>query len=359
MTLHIPIEPGDITEPAAFIRGAWTRLNEIKRRVEAAGFNVWSLRLSLSPSEELPDARVLRALGDASAGYGEDLLVAAVHAPYTTTNAERAVEAVLSAQNMYASLLVENVDETYMHVHRILRRLGPHASRLALLFGGFIQTPYFPAAACLSEEECFTVSLLYPRTISRLGSNGFNTVAREAGRLEEALRIISSDLGVKYCGIDASLSPWMSESVAEALESMSGLRLYEYGFIHTVRRANELIEETICSAVSCTGFNEVMLAVAEDDLLKRYAEEGTLTLDTLLHLVFGCVVGLDMVAIEEPSDELLRRIMLEVYTASRVKGRVTGLRLLYAPRGSKKLYIDETLGETPLVRYTMERLQRP
>ncbi len=350
LTLHLPLEPGEVADPYRVLDEAWRRLNAIKAALREAGFSVWSLRVSFAPAEDLDAAR-LGAVAEAAKPYGEDLLVSLIHTACSDPGVEAVSSILPRAGNVYASLRADSAAECYKCFHRALVRLGRHASRLALLFTEHLQTPYFPAACSLGGEECISVALLYPRLVESRGFNGVREAGELAYRLEKVVREAAEDAGVGYCGIDASLSPWMSESVTAALEATAGRPIYSYGFALTVKRVNDAIMEYICSRVKCIGFNEAMLAVAEDDRLKEHAASGRLTLDTLIHLLYVCVAGLDMVAIQQPKPEVTRAILEEAEAARLVKGRTVGVRLIYAPPGARTIYIDDVIGSTPVIAY--------
>lgn len=75
------------------------------------------------------------------------------------------------------------------------------------------------------------------------------------------------------------------------------------------------------------GFSEVMLPVAEDNVLIERVNEGTLTLQGLFLLTSVCVAGIDMVVVKKDYD-LIRKILKDSMALQIVKRRPYGVRLI-------------------------------
>jgi uncharacterized protein (UPF0210 family) len=171
------------------------------------------------------------------------------------------------------------------------------------------------------------VSLLYPRVLlSTYKSTGSLSEAFKHvfSRVEEVVRVVReiSSLPVR---VDYSLSPWMSESVAELYEE-AGYSLLEPGGLYYTWLLNKHISE-YSSPDLRTGFNEVMLPYTEDNKLKEYGERGLLSARRLLYYASTCVAGLDMAVLPEDRGKLLR-LVLDAMSLSVAKNKPMSLRVV-------------------------------
>jgi uncharacterized protein (UPF0210 family) len=232
-------------------------------------------------------------------------------------------------------------------------------TRIATLFGegGGLLTPYFPLSMNTRYGEGVALALLYARDLVDAyrveGLTGMvESACRILSRAESIGRCIASTMGIDYYGLDYSLSPWMDDSVALLIEEISGSTLPNPGSLHTVSRINNLIHE---AAIRCgilpTGFCEIMLPVAEDNILKERVRDGMLRLRDLIALSSFCVAGVDMVVIPaEIPDRILLGVMLDLSEVSRLKGKPIGLRIIPYPGVKPGDRIDlGVFGEIPVI----------
>ncbi|WP_243677835.1 DUF711 family protein [Vulcanisaeta distributa] len=173
--------------------------------------------------------------------------------------------------------------------------------RIAALIGDAILTPYYPDSINLGNNHGIALSILYPSELSN-ERNLRNDLTRVFRTAEDIGKEIASELGIDYLGIDVSLSPWGGEeSVVNAIERIYGIRFGGPGTLSAIYKLNKAIWEA-SNQFKVTGFNEVMLPLAEDEQLKARAREGLITFSKLVKYTMTCVAGVDMVPI--PSSQL-------------------------------------------------------
>ncbi len=216
---------------------------------------------------------------------------------------------------------------------QVFNSLGPLGlTRLAFGLGGLVETPYFPATH--STREGISLSVLYAADLDEAAKEG------GLGRVEERMvsivtraaefgRSVSSDANVRFLGIDPSLSPWMEESVARLVETLTGEEFGGPGTYWAVWWLNSRLS-SLGSRTPTIGFSEVMLPVAEDDRLKELASRARLRLRELVGLSTVCVAGVDMVVLPLSEPARLARIMSDIFAAAMSKGRPMGVRLILA-----------------------------
>ncbi|AAY80793.1 DUF711 family protein [Sulfolobus acidocaldarius] len=225
-------------------------------------------------------------------------------------------------ENFYGSILLNN--PSYVdNVSKFIYDLEPQlATRVAvLIYDDFLTTPYFPVGSANTLIDSMAISLIYPREFLDGNAQKALSVA------DEYAKKIATQLKLKYLGIDVSLSPWKEESVAEIIEKRSG-KLFSFGNMSTVAEINkEIFEIAWKLKITPIGFSEVMLPVAEDNVLIERVNEGTLTLQGLFLLTSVCVAGIDMVVVKKDYD-LIRKILKDSMALQIVKRRPYGVRLI-------------------------------
>lgn len=334
------------------------KLEEVGRLAKelSAKREVWSVRVVSQPVEAAAGALGVKPAEYVEKFYEEAIKVCNYVAfPLQSLNPGELVELMRTFERAYFS--VEYSDEREGAIVEALRRIPEEAgwvagSRFAVSFGGRPVTPYFPVTT--SEVEGVTLSLLYPTHVAELIESGMTlpdalrTVALEAYRLAyEALDRSGAKLAL--LGLDLSLSPWASDSVAALLEKLLGLPLFSPGTFAVLRAVNEALS-LLASSLGAVGFNEVMLPVAEDDRLKELAAVGQLRFRDLLAASAACVAGLDMVAIPSTTeDRVLRWVMRDLEAASRLKRKPLGMRLLLVSAAPGEEVDLGMFGKTPVV----------
>ncbi|BDC19793.1 DUF711 family protein [Acidianus sp. HS-5] len=251
---------------------------------------------------------------------------------------------VLSAgENIYANVLITS--PSYIDgIINLISKLEPsEASRFALLINDyFLLTPYFPTSTADVARDSLGLSLLYVNDFKE------KKAIQNLEKADARGKMLESKTGLKYIGIDISLSPWGEESVGKLIEERSGKKIFSRGHIWSVGELNrELFSSAWEAKISPIGYSEVMLPVGEDVVLTKRVEEESLTLSQLLSMTFSCAAGLDMVGIEEDK-ELYKNIIKDAIAIQFVKKRPYGIRIIPS-RGEKKIYIKE-FGYIPTIK---------
>ena len=308
---------------------------------------VWTLRIAMPPVPPYFDMEEL-----ASVKIREGFMYAPIHLDAKDERI-KAVPEILLNYNVYGSIRIKDYDDVERAVDVLLRlseRDYQAATRLAFVLGKRLATPYFPLAAT-GTKEGFAISLLYVReAIKDLGSAiRLPYRIREMGREVEK---VGRKLRVEFLGFDLSLSPWMEESVGELVEKVAGVKIPDPGTLHAISRINQYIRDLLLvSGVKVTGFNELMMPVGEDVVLKERVREGVLNLRDLSRLASVCVAGVDMVAVNYNwAKEWLSSFVVDLLDVHKVKRRVMGIRVLPVKKRKGEVRFDR-FGDIPIANY--------
>lgn len=215
-------------------------------------------------------------------------------------------------------------------IHRASEVKPECASRISIGFHGEdFYTPYYPDSSSRGVRE-IGLSFIYPKIILKGLSKGcgINDALQDAFRF---FKIIADEVALKLklrVRIDYSLSPWMENSVAEIYE-YAGFSVNGVGATYYTWLLNRAIDKN-ADLLLKTGFNEVMLPYAEDNLLKRLGEEGAIRAKDFLTLALTCVSGVDMIVV--PVDETkLSKLIASVNSIAYVKGKPMSFRAIVVP----------------------------
>ncbi|MEM3712588.1 MAG: DUF711 family protein [Thermoproteota archaeon] len=314
--------------------------------------SVWSTRVAFPPisNQESPLKRALQLADLDSVNY-----VSIGHIEDTHPTLEEIVEAVRNG--VFASINMKSMS-SFDRIENVLRKTceedPSNGSRISVNIGSIILTPYFPSACNIHREDGLALSLLYPSLLRNKLLSQFQDILAEVYASTEKVGLkLSENLGIKYYGIDASLSPWMEESVAEIIEFASGVRIPLPGTFSTIKEVNNLIESAIkASKVMATGYNEVMLPAAEDNVLKERIASDEIRLRDFVHLTAACVAGVDMVVISDntPSN-ILRGIFKDLFEIASLKNRALSIRVIFAPADPGEIVKLGFFGDTPVIQF--------
>ncbi len=331
ITLHIP-------DPRWIAKGA-SALERISMVISSMGYSVWSRRISLPPIDAGED---LREMCEILKNHGSELgslYIAAFNIRASSRiNIEDLIECMNTIRVAFSSILVEgdgDAEEAYEKLRIFYRSadIDLH-TRLASIYRSWILTPYFPASVSIVGDISFTVALRYVGEFRKaiLGKDLEGLVA-SISKLDRDLAEVSSSEGVGYAGIDLSLSPWMEESVGGVIEKISGSEIPMPGTIAAIIKINSLISRELVKRVRATGFNEVMLPVEEDNILKERARIGRITLRDLIGYTPYCVAGVDMAVLPRDrvlSGRILYNVIEDLIGISNTKSRPLGMRIILA-----------------------------
>ena len=343
LTLHLNEYPATSEQLLQIVKSSVEELRELSKNIRhETGLDVWTLRISFPLTPQNIDVASLVDIAQKLASYKEAMF-SFIH----VRSSERLdlLELVKISNNLYGSAIINDwSDHSLQKLQQLIVRLGYNASRIAIVTNDIL-TPYFPAGSLTDvDEECVSVAYLYTDVIEEKGLEGLSILTRYAQKVEKAIKISFVD----FCGHDLSLSPWNDMSVARALTKLFGYQPFEYGFGLTVDLFNEKLMEA-CKVLTCTGFNEVMLAVAEDNELKKLVGEGLLRLEHLVRLAYASVAGIDMVLLPETRANLIPRLYLETIAASRVKKRPLGFRIIVSRAKPREWVEFGMFGRTPVI----------
>ncbi len=324
------------------VEGALSVAMSIKDSVENRGIRVWDVRLTLSSGVS---NKILDRL------CSENIIFSAYQSRMYRVEVEELKNA-LRCSNSYASIIVtrrKDIRKAVNILREVAHDLGVEATtRLAFSVGAPIETPYYPLSVPLRSGV--TVALRYVDLLaSSPVSKWVDVVAEFLRKVEGVVREAAEEHGVSYLGIDASLSPWMEESVVPVVERVLKLPFPSTGSAWAIRHINEVIAAAVRKAgVRSVGFNELMLPVGEDRKLLELADKGKIRLRDLTYLAAYCVAGIDMIAVpDDPT--LLASLMLDALAAHKVKGRVVGVRVLPDVGGTG--FIETRMfGRIPVIR---------
>jgi uncharacterized protein (UPF0210 family) len=297
---------------------------------------VWTKRIAFPP--ELKDLE--RKVNQIPSGKG--IIYSIIHR--RAKDELRSIADFLSTdKSFYASVLLN--DSKYIDdVAQLVYSLDPEiATRVAILVNEeFLTTPYFPVGSANTINDSLSSSLIYVREFEE------NRAERVLAFADEYSKKISKEIGIRYLGIDASLSPWMEESTGRLIENLSGEKIFSFGQLSTVANINRRIFELVWRLkIAPIGFSELMLPVAEDNVLMERVREGSLTLSQLMTLTSVCVAGLDMIAVKRDI-ELYKKILRDSMAIQFTKRRPYGIRIIPST-GEGEIYLKE-YGKIPEIK---------
>ncbi|MDT7872331.1 MAG: DUF711 family protein [Sulfolobaceae archaeon] len=297
---------------------------------------VWTKRIAFPP--ELKDLE--RKVNQIPSGKG--IIYSIIHR--RAKDELRSIADFLSTdKSFYASVLLN--DSKYIDdVAQLVYSLDPEiATRVAILVNEeFLTTPYFPVGSANTINDSLSSSLIYVREFEE------NRAERVLAFADEYSKKISKEIGIRYLGIDASLSPWMEESTGRLIENLSGEKMFSFGQLSTVANINRRIFELVWRLkIAPIGFSELMLPVAEDNVLMERVREGSLTLSQLMTLTSVCVAGLDMIAVKRDI-ELYKKILRDSMAIQFTKRRPYGIRIIPST-GEGEIYLKE-YGKIPEIK---------
>lgn len=345
LTLHVKSLSGDVTNEREAIHN---KVDMIKGFARDLGLNIWSFRVALPPTLRI----------DAQMRFSEelcrsDILLASYHVDADKVGADDIISVLTSCNQCYVTLRLSNtslIPKVVDIYSKLIKSLAlDDFTRIGISIPDYVETPYFPLATAYSDG--LTVALRYVDLFKEYLTGKKESLVNFVRSVEKGVNELSAKSNLRFLGMDYSLSPWESESVVELVEKLSGVKFAYPGSGWAVKELNKLINAISTElGVKALGFNEVMLPVAEDDLLKERTAEGAVTLRDLTYLSSYCLVGVDMVVVKEDLN-IIKGVIKDVLTASLIKGRAIGVRLIPAgvPVGS---FVNlKRFGKVPVINY--------
>ncbi len=359
ITLHVPAEGNDWISIKS-IEEASEVLSLLKKSLEEKGYTIWSTRIALPPPpQSVSIDRILDVRDKVEKG-----IFIAVGGFYDDDPRINSLNEIAS-NNMFSYIAVKDHAKLGDLAFTLLKwslDTPQIMVRIALEFSGNREflTPYFPITATPRhlQEPVYTIALLYPNwiidNIKEPSLSEFSRTVREAvDKVNQDAERTAGEHGIPFAGVDASLSPWMSDSVARLLELVGGCSLESYDCIPVLYSVNNVL-----NTVGKVGFNEVMLPVGEDDYLKEKAQKGTLALEDLVHLTPYCLAGLDMVALTLSASQL-HSLFKTLHLIARIKNRELGFRGVMLPPDYPEEGVKlERFGFIPIVKLKSEVIRK-
>ncbi|MEM4035576.1 MAG: DUF711 family protein [Fervidicoccaceae archaeon] len=330
------------------------QLERAERSLRRAHLDVWSKRVSLPPP---PPGVDVRTLVSAALNLDESLMISI--GGFLSSDARlREIKDALSS-GLFAHAIVASREDLGRLAELLIdwsAEEPENLTRFALDFhGGEFVSPYFPISRsppAALEAPMLTVALLYVEDAEgALRRGGLAALEEMLIDFSERIRGALSEVDdgrARLRGIDFSLSPWMESSVAKVIEAYGRCRLEGGRCIPVVRDLNRALNSERLRPLS-TGFNELMLPVAEDEALKLKAKTGSMRVADLLLYVPVCLAGLDMVAFRAGRRDLLT-VLDSLYCYSEVKRRPLGFRGIPVEPEEKVESIETSVfGEIPVI----------
>ncbi|MEM1541538.1 MAG: DUF711 family protein [Ignisphaera sp.] len=325
LALHTPLNGNEnVTESITKI------VDKISECLSICGMKPWTLRLILPPATDCRD--LYRLSQDLFNVLDDDIMVG-----LGIEEHRECINSIVPLLTTYPKLYMSTRCDNDMCIEKVVDSVYLRRSididynvytRFALIFGTWIETPYFPATCNFSNVHGLSISLMYVDLVEKALFN--NNVLELFRFIEESngkAMCLSKCSDVPFIGVDLSLSPWMDESVAGLIEKLIRNRIGHPGTINAIYSLNKLINRIIERLkLRSIGFNEVMLPVAEDSILNERIKNSDIRLRDLINYSLVCVAGLDMVAI--PINANIYSIAIDMLTVHKIKRRNVAMRVI-------------------------------
>lgn len=335
-------------------------LRSAKFAYEKAGYEVQTIRVTTQPFWEvtsgLTEEEALRFWRDFDAlaqkeGFSAAIGPALFNDGDDLRRMDFLIEVLRTTKNLSGSVIVGGEDGVHWNAvrasARVIQQLGetPRSqgnfqfAATAFLPEG---TPFYPGSFHKGEGRQFAIGLQSASVVAEAFRNERNfSAAREklksllekhAQEIERIARGLVTETRWEFLGVDLSPAPLKEDSIAAAIELLTGARM---GTAGTMSAAATITEALRSASVKRAGFSGLMLPVLEDTVLARRWSEGTLTLDSLLSYSAVCGTGLDVVPLPgDVTEQQLARIIGDVASLAVKLRKPLSVRLL--PVAGKK-----------------------
>ena len=301
-----------------------------KELAKELGIELWTIRIS---TPKIPRSiNINKFIDFLDREIPRDVLIATGHMDEdddrifnTYTNILCDYDRIYSSINIHS---LKGIDVYLSTIKKLSESCLEASTKLAAIMGNPIITPYFPASITSAYINGISIALRYVRDLKY--SKWYiddDSIINVFSKAEAYGKTLANKLGIKFLGIDPSLSPWIDESVGRVIEEVSGDQIPSLSTLYAIRLVNEAIARA-SNRVTATGFAEIMMPVAEDVLLIRRAIEGKLSLTYLVSAIAQCVAGIDMVALS--SEALAKQAVIAVLALSRAKAKAQAARIVLA-----------------------------
>ncbi len=333
-------------------------LRQAKKRLEQAGYEVQTLRISTQPfpeylrgltkEETLAFFRAYDKLAQQE-GFAAAIGPALLAPDSDTGEAELLTEILLSTRSLSGTVVVAGEDgvrwEAVRAAARVIQQLAAGSPQGMANFN-FAATarvpphaPFYPSSYQAGEQTRFGIGLQSANVVTEAfataGSHGdarkalTAALGQHARQIEAVAREVERETGWTYAGMDLSPAPAGDVSIGRAVESLSGAK---FGAPGTLSVAAIVTDALRAITVKQAGYSGFMIPVMEDTVLAQRWSEGTLTLHGLLSYSSVCAAGLDTVPL--PGDvtvEQLERIIGDVASLAVKLRKPLSVRLMPVP----------------------------
>lgn len=307
-------------------------LDRVIECCKSLGCSPWTWRLVLPPLPDGVEYHDVRRIALEMAGSFTENILMAIPFRITSSYSNRIVDIIHEIDTLYSSVSCHDEPCVYRVIDNVYSRFKDVDidvfTNFAISFGPWKESPYFPATANISNSTGFSASLRYADLVKEaLISGSRDIISKFIIEVDDILKLVSKCSNIPYLGIDASLSPWLNESVAEVIELLMGSNLGSLGSFTAIYTLNMEIRKLIERlGIRSIGYNEVMLPVAEDVVLNEYVKNGNIRLRDLMSFSLFCVPGVDMVAV--PHYTKYSSLLLDMLTIYRLKGNSIAVRII-------------------------------
>jgi uncharacterized protein (UPF0210 family) len=337
---------------------------QAQARFEAAGHEVQTTRIALSPFAELRPAddpswvidfarefdTAAFAAGIAFVSIGP-VRWAVLGAEQGRRYADALAEALIATEHVNGSIEVAGDGRLFGGAARaggeIIARL---AAETPLGFGNFRfctiaqcgpNIPFFPSAYHGGGPPRFTIGLQAADDV-RIAFSADGTLADLERRLDATLgaqvraveataRALEAEEGITYGGTDLTPAPFPDDAISSA-GMLEDLGVEAIGAAGTLAAAASLTQMLKRLPFEHVGFSGLMLPVLEDSLLAARASDGLLSVSELLLYSAVCGTGLDTVPLPgDASADELAGIVLDVAAMAVALRKPLSCRLFPVP----------------------------
>jgi uncharacterized protein len=189
-----------------------------------------------------------------------------------------------------------------------------------------------PTFALATEAADLAVeAVVQARSLAEAQENLVAAVEEHARQLVETARMIETETGVYFGGIDFTLAPFPSRelSFAEAMERLGVPAVGRHGSLAAAAFLTSSLDQ---ARYPRAGFNGLMLPVMEDAVLAQRGAEGVLAVKDLLLYAAVCGAGLDTVPLPgDISEAALYAILLDLASLAQRLDKPLIARLMPVP----------------------------
>lgn len=316
------------------------------------GLDVWSLRLAIDPQSIVDALQFIDYLDEVSESFNYYAIPILCDSHF---NFDLIVQMLSNYDKLFFSMF-GGLREFKVFKDLLVYVGGrlPLESfvKLSFSFGGPILTPYFPSASA-GKDIMVTASMLYVDDLLnaiKSGKSISEVISNCSRHVSNFIAEISNYLRINLIGLDASISPWMDESVVDLIECFGGVRFGDIGTLNSIYWINELIVDVVSKGNFFTGYNELMLPYAEDSKLMLLGGEGLISAYDLLHLSSVCVAGFDMAVLPRMDEKSLNMFFMDAYSILKAKGKPCGFRVILSDNVYGDIVDLGFIGRAPVIK---------